>query len=277
VTQDGVLYQDSSALNVVLVLDVSSSIADAGADQQVKDAAKAFLNGVADTGSRVAIVTFGTRATLLAPPTADTTVKNRPAPYTSNLSYLQSLVDGLTIPRSNSGNTQYTNWDEGLMKAKDSLGLFLPGKKTRVFMVTDGNPNVWIDDKTGNLVKPTTVPELAKAVPEAVDQAKQIENRSSDTKIFAVGVSSSPNVDNLKKIAGSHDYPKFSFDDADWMVVSQFSALEAALKDLALKVSAESFSEQCPNPDQGAQLLSLRATTTDGRYSERLQIVVRRP
>jgi hypothetical protein len=60
-------------------------------------------------------------------------------------------------------------------------------------------------------------------------------------------------------------------------VVSQFSALEAALKDLALKVSAESFSEQCPNPDQGAQLLSLRATTTDGRYSERLQIVVRRP
>jgi prepilin-type N-terminal cleavage/methylation domain-containing protein len=293
VSQDTPLYQDSSALNVVLVLDVSSSIANAGAGQDVRNAANGFLGALRDTGSRVAIVTFGTRSELsgttvipgvLAPPTADTTAENRPPPYRSNLAYLQSLVSGLVIPRSDSVNPppQATNWDEGLMRAKDTLRYFPLGKKTRVFLVTDGNPNRYIANSSGLVAGSNAGPDVQTAVLQAKEQTTAIEGTPLDTKLFAVGVTSSPNVANLKTVTGAgpnavlYDPPRTSFDDSDYMV-TDFSSLTAALTDIAAKVSAETFTERCPTPDQGAQLLTLRATTIDGAHSERLQMVVRRP
>jgi prepilin-type N-terminal cleavage/methylation domain-containing protein len=263
VSQDTPRYQTSSALNVVLVLDRSSSIAAAKAVQQVKDAGTAFLSALKDTGSRVAIVSFGTQGKVEAPPTADTDG--------ANFNYLNNVVQNINIPLS---PTEYTNWDDGLLKAKSTFGSFPPGKSPLVVVVTDGNPNRWINDSTGAVAGT----DVNTAVTEARKTADDMKKNPTNAKIFAVGVSSSPNTDNLKQISGPNQWQAGKdFQKADWTVVTSFDQLEAALKSIASDAAAETFSATCPNPDQGSQLLTLRAATADGQYAETVQMVVRRP
>ena len=263
VSQDTPRYQTSSALNVVLVLDRSTSIAKANAVQQVKNAGTAFLTALKDTGSRVAIVSFGTQGKVEAHPTADTTG--------ANFNALNTVVQNMTIPTN---PTEYTNWDDGLMKAKSVFGEFPPGKSPLVVVVTDGNPNRWINDSTGAVAGT----DVNTAVSEAKKTADDMKKNPTNAKIFAVGVSSSPNTDNLKQISGPNQWQAGKdFQKADWTVVTSFDQLEAALKSIASDAAAETFSATCPNPDQGSQLLTLRAATADGQYAETVQMVVRRP
>ena len=263
VSQDTPRYQTSSALNVVLVLDRSTSIAKANAVEAVKNAGTGFLTALKDTGSRVAIVSFGTQGKVEAPPTADTDG--------ANFTYLNNIVRNITIPLN---PTEYTNWDDGLLTAKSTFASFPPGKSPLVVVVTDGTPNRWINDSTGGV----SGSDETTAVSEARKQADDMKKNPTNAKIFAVGVSANPDINNLKSISGQNQWqPGKDFQKGDWTVVSSFDQLEAALKGIATDAAAETFSETCPNPDQGSQLLTIKAATADGEHSETLQMVVRRP
>jgi prepilin-type N-terminal cleavage/methylation domain-containing protein len=256
-------YQTSSALNVVLVLDRSTSIAKANAVEQVKNAGTAFLTALKDTGSRVAIVSFGTQGKIEAPPTAVTDG--------ANFTYLNNIVRGITIPMN---PTEYTNWDDGLIKARSTFASFPPGRSPLVVMVTDGNPNRWISDTTGGV----SGSDETTAVNHAKNQATAMKSSPTNAKVFAVGVSANPDTNNLKGISGPNQWqPGKDFQKADWTVAASFDQLEAVLKGVATDAAAETFSDVCPNPDQGSQLLTIKAATVDGRHSETVQIVVRRP
>jgi von Willebrand factor type A domain len=111
----------SCGIDVVLVLDETGSIASAGATQNVRNAAIAFANGIADTGSKLALVEFNTTGSVTIPLTSVTS----------------SWVSGAftTHLNTNYNPTGRTNWEAGLLAAQTVASANL------VVFITDGNPN----------------------------------------------------------------------------------------------------------------------------------------
>lgn len=260
VSQTQTTYQNlSGSLNVVLVLDKSSSIAKEGAVDSVKAAGTAFLNGLKDTGARVAVVSFGTTASTPVGPLPDTSGAN----FTTLQNAVNASFGGWPPP------LYWTNWDDGLLKAQNTFASFPAGSKPLVVMVTDGDPNYWVNDSGSPLTGNDTT-----AVNEAVAQANAIKALGS--KVFAVGVGSL-NIPNLKAISGPDEFPTVPFGDAEWTKVAAFSDLQSTLASIAATLAQEDFTTSCPNPDAGAQALRLSASSVDGLNTETLDIVVRRP
>lgn len=265
VTQAQAVYQDlSGALNVVLVMDISSSIAVSNAVTQAKNAAKAFLSPLQGTGARVALVSFGTSASVERAPT-------------TNVSAVMAEVDTLPFGGYGGNPPQYTNWEYGLWQAKSLFTQFPGGTKPLVVVVTDGNPNRWISGNPGS-VQGSGVASNPAAVQEAKTQADAI--KAAGSQIFAVGVGTPPDLDtaNLQQISGPIQYgPGVEFEDADWMQGSNYSAVQSTLATIAADLAFEGFVSSCPTPDQGAQTLRLTASSVDGKDTETLDIIVRRP
>ena len=86
-------------LDFALVIDRSASVAGDGASDTVRNAAKAFLTALKDTGSKVSLTSFGTSATVDKSATALTT---------ANLAGLKAKVDGASTsstPTTPTGKT----------------------------------------------------------------------------------------------------------------------------------------------------------------------------
>ncbi len=219
--------QQSCGLNIVLVLDRSSSIATANAGGTLKSAANAFLAGLNNTGSKVALVSFGTTATVNTVPGAPVSIT------TATLPALQTIVNGLVISTS---PTAYTNWDDGLAKANSQLASFGTGPKPLVVVITDGSPNRWINDTSPFGVGSGSD---STAVAQAVDEARRIKDNGAGSRIFALGVGTL-NIGNLQAISGSAEYPGASFVNADWARITSFSDLQATLTQIATDLCKES-------------------------------------
>jgi Mg-chelatase subunit ChlD len=278
VSQSQPLFQDlSGVLDVVLVMDISSSIAQNSAVGQAKLAANAFLNPLQGTGTRVALVSFGTTAVVQATQTTD---------VASVMTKITNLTFG---PATGTilNPLQYTNWDDGLLKTKGQLSTFPAGSHPLVAIVTDGNPNRWIDDLTGltfsgsnSIPALTSAQEETKAVQEAVVQANAIKALGS--RVFVVGVGTAPalNTANLQLISGPVQYTGAAtppFESSDWMQGSDYATVQSTLGTIAAGLAFEGFTTSgCP-PDQGAQTLHLTAFSVDGRDTENLDLIVRRP
>ena len=200
-------------LDFALVIDRSGSVAGAGASLTVRNAAKAFLGALVDTGSRVSLTSFAATAT----------VDNAATPLTSaNLAGLNAKVDGLTFGG-------LTNWEDALIKAQSTFGAFTPaGRPPLVVVITDGNPNRWMDGTSVSSSGGT-----ARSLAEAVGQAATI--KAGGTHMFTLGVagSSGLNTTALQAISGPDAWPATPFASADWTSVSSFNNLENALLDIA--------------------------------------------
>ena len=200
-------------LDFALVIDRSGSVSGAGASLTVRNAAKAFLGALKDTGSRVSLTSFATTAT----------VDNAATPLTSaNLAGLNAKVDGLTFG-------SYTNWEDALIKAQSTFGAFTPaGRPQLVVVITDGNPNRWMNGSTVSSSGGT-----ATSLAEAVGRAATI--KAGGTHMFALGVAgdSGLNTTALQAISGPDAWPATPFASADWTSVSSFSDLQEALLDIA--------------------------------------------
>lgn len=164
-------------LTVALVLDVSSSITSAGAEQTVRDAASDLVNYWDGQDMTVGMVRFWGEADLVAP-------------YTSTLTgtaALDSAAQGLTFLSG-------TNWEAGFLEvfnydgatgahwnAPLSASPLLPDV---VVIVTDGVPTAYVDD-AGMAV--TSAPEPTA---QANGEAGADLFRANGVKVIALGVGS---------------------------------------------------------------------------------------
>ncbi len=132
--------------DVVLAIDLSSSMSGNNALTQAKAAANAFVtkllavNTAESTVVRIAIVTYGTKAA------------NITNGFTANKSTLESAISGLEANSSNGGNGA-TNYDDAIEKA-ETVFKSSNNAKVLVFM-SDGEPTVangnWTGIRSSNL------------------------------------------------------------------------------------------------------------------------------
>lgn len=262
----GVQYESSSNLNLILLLDRSGSIAPSAANARLAE--NTFLDALKDSGAVVSLVSFSDRGTVDAEPTAITSGTG------GTLAGLQAKITAATF----SGGT---NWDDGLAVTLGQVGKFSFGPAPLVVMITDGDPTYYTD--ANNVVQGNGSTVTQQEVDEAVTQANLLKN-AAQSHMFVIGVngSSGINTDNMQAISGTKEYTgagsAVPFEDADWMRVTDFASLKPVLQEIAATLALQSFLPSCPaSGDQGAQRVSLLATSPDGRASEQLDILVRRP
>jgi hypothetical protein len=153
---------EACGIDVTLILDASGSIQSAGAVDDVREAAEAFLTALADTSSTARVIDFGTNARQTAPRTVVTTASLAPGgvfanaiaayynpipPYPPGVSGHAYRGGNRPVDQAssftNGSSTQYTNWDDGLNRAASSA-------QQLVVFVTDGQPNAVVDDHPGD-------------------------------------------------------------------------------------------------------------------------------
>ena len=189
------------------MLDSSYSISNSpGGEDQVKGAAKSFLNALKDTSSRAGIVQFSTKVN----------VKRDVVPLT------------LVTSASTSGNGTHaaainryvtdgaTNWQDAFINAKRLFDLSPRNVPKLAVLVTDGSPNTY------NLTPTTAAPLVPDADPAALDPAIVAMNalKAEGVHTLAIGAGKVYTTDAkqqqfraaLQSVSGPDVYPDAAFD-----------------------------------------------------------------
>lgn len=206
-------YTCESGLNAALILDLSGSVANAGAVDDLKGAAKDMVGALYGTGSSIALYTFAEDA----PRNNDASGQNyasMPIDDGNNLATIESRIDAYS---ANGG----TNWDEGIYQvAADAAGYDL------AIVITDGRPTYSHDGGNGSSTR-------FAEVEHAIFSANAL--KAQGTRVLAVGVgdgiSGSPA--NLRAVSGQTAYaPGTPAIDADFFQ-SDWSELAGLLEQVA--------------------------------------------
>jgi uncharacterized repeat protein (TIGR01451 family) len=251
-------------LDLTLVLDASGSVQTAGAVNQVRGAAEAFLDALANTDSTARVTQFATVSQQLAPSTSvdDQTLGPGGA--------LRQAIDGYYNPRpprpdnvnfintsgnvnNSASNNQYTNWDGSLHQAAETV-------PDLVVYVTDGDPTAYDLDKPGDPGDPGPPPDIrygtSSTDTQTNDRAIQEANRvkTNGSRMLAVGVGSALNnsasQQRLTKIAGPQivrdaDLATVdSLNDIDVALVTRFEDLAQFLRHVVLQLCSPSLTIQ---------------------------------
>ena len=223
---------------VILVLDESGSIeSTAGAEAAVRVAANAFATGLADTGSQLAVIEFGTSAKRIFDYTPVTSGAGGTLATT-----FQPYFDGTAAPAdvydSPSQSGQWTNWQDALEEVK--LLNTASGVAPLVVFVTDGDPTA-----TGLTAPFATNVATVTALNAAVVQADAVKTQGSH--ITAVGVGAALNnaasLARLSQISGPDtvtDPAALNLPTTDVIAISDFANLSDALRALVNQVCARS-------------------------------------
>jgi uncharacterized protein YegL len=214
-------------LNVILVLDESYSIYASNAVGNVRTAANAFLDGLLNTGSKVAIVEFNSAARQ---------VYSYTEVNSTNLATLKNYVNagsgapqGGYDPDAYSGSQYYTNWEDAMIKVK---AINSTSMAPLVVFVTDGDPTTYYR-ADGALFSSPSADASTAGLDKAIVQANAVKSQGSH--ILTVGVGSSldntSSRDRLKAISGNDTYSSGTLDLAttDVMLVTSYSGLSTAL------------------------------------------------
>ena len=131
--------QPACGTKVILVLDESGSIqATPGAETAVRAAANAFANGLADTGSQLAVIEFGTSAKRVFDYTNVTSGPGGTLATTFQPYFGGTAAAPADVYDSPSQTGQWTNWQDALEEVK--LLNTASGVAPLVVFVTDGDP-----------------------------------------------------------------------------------------------------------------------------------------
>jgi hypothetical protein len=217
-------------LNVILVLDESYSIQQSNAVGNVRTAANAFLDGLLDTGSEVAIVEFNSTARQVFGYTEVTT---------ANLATMKSYVNddsgapqGGYDPTAYSSSQYYTNWQDAFAKVKAINGSALA---PLVVFVTDGDPTTYYR-ADGELFTSPSASASTAGLDKAIEEANQVKYQGSHILTVGVGSSldNSASRDRLKAVSGNDTYNGGALDLSivDVMLVTSFSGLATALEQI---------------------------------------------
>lgn len=190
----------SCGLDIALVIDNSTSI-DSDELTQMKNAMTSFTGALNGTPTQFSVTKFGNIANIIRS-------------FTSSISDVNTAINSITVPV----NINYTNWQDGLIKAQNT---FDPrtDKPNLVIFASDGNPN-----RTGT--SGTSVNE-SQAVADAVVVANSL--KSSGTRIIALGIGNDLNINNLKAISG----PTVGTDLNADVITSDFASLASTLATFA--------------------------------------------
>lgn len=185
-------------IDVALVLDLSGSVADAGAVKDLKSSAKAFVDALQGTGSRIALFTFADTAP------RSTTVSGQNYPdliaVDGNRSRIHGRIDGYSAEGG-------TNWDRGIHQvAADKQDFDL------AIVITDGLATFSGSPTSG----PGNYTRLVETE-QAIFSANALKGEG--TRVLAVGVgdgmSGAPH--NLRAVSGPTGYvPGASANSADY-------------------------------------------------------------
>lgn len=210
-------------LKVILALDESGSLQ--GFEPTVRSSVRALLEGLADTGSQVALVEFNLDArTPLGARYHDVTTG-------PNGSISQGGVFDLYLDNNYQPNG-YTNWDAAFVQI-EALNR-TQGTASLVIFFTDSGPNVYINP-FGTIVGGND----ATALDEAVQTANLVKAQGSH--IFVVGVGNITDENKLAAVSGPDAYPQATlpFGETDYTITA-FDQLEATLSEIVFNLCAPS-------------------------------------
>jgi uncharacterized repeat protein (TIGR01451 family) len=209
-------------INVMLVLDESGSIGSSA--DEVRDAARAFLNALAGTGSAVSIIDFSTTAT-------------RQVKYTTvTLDSIANVFNPYLENGYDPGG--WTNWEAAFQEVRtaNTQGTVAD----LVVFMTDGDPTARNTNSGG------TVTNLVEGDVEALRRAAQQADlvKAQGSHIFAMGVgaavTNASSARRLTAVSGFDRFPATSFADADYTLVDDFDELAAALRQIAIALCRSS-------------------------------------
>ncbi len=221
--------QPACGAKVILVLDESGSIDNtAGAEAAVRDAAKKFASGLADTGSQLAVIEFGSSAKRVFGYTTVTSGASGTLATTFNPYFDGTAAGDKYDAPSQLG--QWTNWEDALKKVKELNTQ--SGVAPLVVFVTDGDPTAV---NTANGVQTNVANNTALA--PAVVQADAVKAQGSH--ILAVGVGSalgnSGSLSRLVAVTGpdvAESAAAVNLSTTDVLRIGDFTTLPTALRTL---------------------------------------------
>jgi uncharacterized repeat protein (TIGR01451 family) len=231
--------QPACGTKVILVLDESGSIqSTAGAETAVRSAANAFANGLADTGSQLAVIEFGTSAKRVFDYTTVTSGAGGTLATTFQPYFNGTASSPADVYDSPSQTGQFTNWQDALEEV--NLLNTASGVAPLVVFVTDGDPTA-----TGTSAPFATNVASATALTPAIVQANAVKAQGSH--ILAVGVGAALNnatsLSRLNAISGPDtvtDPASLNLSTTDVLAVSDFASLPDALRALVNQLCARS-------------------------------------
>jgi uncharacterized repeat protein (TIGR01451 family) len=207
-------------INVILVLDESTSIRTSNATEHVRDAARAFLVALAGTGAAVSIVDFSTSAA-------------RPIPYV--VVTTESIANTFEpYLRTGYNPNGWTNWEAAFeqVNVANTQGIVAD----LVVFVTDGDPTAR-NNPPGAPITGLTEGAVAAMRP-AAHQADIVKVQGSHVLALGVGeaVTNPVSASRLTAVSEFDEYPPAPFAEADFTLVKNFANLAAALRLIAVEL-----------------------------------------
>ncbi len=170
----------SCGIDMVLIIDSSSSMYGTPL-QQEKDAFVSFVDSfLPNTPAQMAIVDFGTTATLLQG-------------YTDDADDLKDAIDSVETTPNLPPNTRFTNWQDALEKAHNEFDNRSDAPDLYIF-ASDGNPNRYDNPGVSG----------SEALDQAIAEANTI--KSDGVRIVTLGIGDNVDADNLKAISSDDAY-----------------------------------------------------------------------
>ncbi len=215
-------------LDLALILDSSGSIGSTGI-ANLKLASDAFVDSLADTGSKISVTSFATGSP------GDGGTNLAPVALTSaNLTTIKASYKDLT-------SNGVTNWQDGFLKSQASFSGFAPADAPDLaILITDGNPNT-----INNPTPPPDYKSSYDASPEAVNAAIAVANQMKGAGVHMFGIAVGDYGINLTPIkAVTSDIEMLAdgsnFADAGYTSTASYAALAKTLKNIAVQLCAPS-------------------------------------
>lgn len=191
-------------LNVAMVIDRSGSTS--GHDQDYKDAANAFIDGLVGTPSHIGVVTFSTDASLLS----------GYQDVSGGAGTLHTLINGLSSPSG------FTNWQQALDLTTSSFA-----SPDLVLFITDGNPTAHGNPGTDS-------GGIDQQLDPAILSANTLKASGAGPHITGVAVGNDIDISNIQAIVGAGS--GVTGNDPDVTNPNDPSALPTVLHDLAVQL-----------------------------------------
>jgi uncharacterized repeat protein (TIGR01451 family) len=234
-------------IDIHVILDESTSIGQAGATNDVRRAFSAFTSALKNTGSRMAVSEFSTVARLPLPGTASQN-------YTT---VTDSTIATVFNPYINNGYSPNgsTNWEDGFRMGRYFLPRPSPDTPHLTVFITDGDPNVVINDSQVTPTEYTSKVPLASnettsaqnnaAKDRAVPNANAVKAQGSHILAVAVGagLNSQASLNRIIDVSGPDVFTgtgTFDLSTDDVYRVPNFSELEEAMREAAFQLCAPS-------------------------------------